>query len=100
MQATLQAAQVGNSAEVQLGVSTQAVQMHDKISHGAQSTLFNGLYQAQAVAVKKAKISKSADLDNFKLEIIIMAELRHVKNVVGLLAARLLPPGASLQVHR
>ena len=74
--------------------------MRDKISHGAQSTVSNGLYQGQAVAVKKAKVSRSADLDNFKLEIIIMAELRHVKNVVGLLAARLLPPGANLQVHR
>lgn len=97
--AVLQAAHVGNSAEVQLGVDTQSVTLKDKISHGTQSTVYNGSYSGNDVAVKKAKISKSSDLDNFKLEIIIMADLRHVTNVISLLAARLLPPGASLQVH-
>lgn len=99
MHAASQAAELGNAAEVKLGISMQSVQLKGQISHGTQSTVFNGLYSDQSVAVKKAKISKSSDLENFKLEVIIMAELRHVTNVVSLLAACLIPPGANLQVH-
>ena len=69
-----------------------------EISRGTQSIVYEGQYADQRVAIKKAKIGKSADLDNFKLEVLVMAKLRHVRSVVSLVAARLIPPGASLSV--
>lgn len=90
-----QAANIGNRAEVPLGVSQADIGMTSELSQGTQSTVFEGKYQDQHVAIKKAKIGKSADLDSFKLEVAIMVKLRHVSSVVSLIAARLVPPGAS-----
>lgn len=67
-----------------------------ELSQGTQSIVHDGKYRDQHVAIKKAKIGKSADLDSFKLEVAIMAKLRHVSSVVSLIAARLVPPGVSL----
>lgn len=92
-----QAANVGNRAEIPLGLAQSDLEMTTELSRGTQSTVFEGKYQDQHVAVKKAKIGKSADLDSFKLEVAIMIKLRHVSSVVSLIAARLVPPGASLE---
>ncbi|KAL3150178.1 hypothetical protein ABBQ32_000038 [Trebouxia sp. C0010 RCD-2024] len=88
-----QAANIGNRAEVPLGVAQADIGMTSELSQGTQSTVFEGKYQNQHVAIKKAKIGKSADLDSFKLEVAIMFKLRHVSSVVSLIAARLVPPG-------
>ncbi len=94
----VQAAEVGNKAEVPLGLSPREIVTKAEISRGTQSVVYEGDYADQRVAIKKAKIGKSADLDSFKLEVAVMAKLRHVSSVVSLVAARLLPPGASLSV--
>ncbi len=39
--------------------------------------MFRGSWHGQAVAVKKARIAASADLDRFKAELAILARLRH-----------------------
>ena len=90
-----QAAHVGNQAEPPLGLTTSEFTTLRELSRGTQSIVYEGKYRDQHVAVKKAKIGKSADLDSFKLEIAVMAKLRHVSSVVSLVAARLVPPGAS-----
>ena len=94
-----QAADVGNKAAIPLGVATHDIEIVAELSRGTQSTVHEGRYRDQPVAVKKAKISKSVDLDNFKLEVAVMAGLRQVSSVVSLVAARLVPPGASLACH-
>ena len=93
-----QAAQVGNQADVPLGVAPRDLLTKSEISRGTQSIVHEGVYEGQRVAIKKAKISKAADLDNFKLEVVVMTNLRHVSSVVSLVAARLIPPGAGLAV--
>lgn len=94
----LQAADIGNRAEVPLGLATSDLTTLGKLSSGTQSIVYEGRYRDQHVAIKKAKIGKSSDLDSFKMEIAMMAKLRHVSSVVSLVAARLVPPGASLLV--
>ena len=91
-----QAAQVGNQADVPLGLDARDLLTKSEISRGTQSIVYEGAYENRRVAIKKARISKSADLDNFKLEVVVMANLRHVSSVVSLVAARLIPPGAGL----
>jgi serine/threonine protein kinase len=48
-----------------------------KLSEGAESTVFQGSWRGQAVAVKKARIATSNDLDRFKAELVILASLSH-----------------------
>lgn len=79
-----------------LGLSTGDLVRHAEISRGTQSVVYEGQYGNQRVAIKTAKIGKAADLDNFTLEVVVMSKLRHVPSVVSLVAARLVPPGASL----
>ena len=93
-----QAAALGNKAEVPLGLNIRDLVRHSEISRGTQSVVYKGQYENQRVAIKTAKIGKAADLDNFKLEVVVMSKLRHVPSVVSLVAARLVPPGASLSV--
>ena len=81
-----------------LGLKTRDLLKHSQISRGTQSVVYDGKYENQRVAIKIAKIGKAADLDNFKLEVMVMSKLRHVPSVVSLVAARLVPPGASLSV--
>ncbi|DBA85833.1 TPA: hypothetical protein ACH3X1_005382 [Trebouxia sp. C0004] len=88
-----QAAGLGNKAEVPLGLNTRDLVRHSEISRGTQSVVYKGQYENQRVAIKTAKIGKAADLDNFKLEVVVMSKLRHVPSVVSLVAARLIPPG-------
>ena len=95
---TAQAAMLGNTAEPPLGISSADLITKAEVSRGSQSVVYEGQYADQRVAIKKAKIGRSADLDNFKLEVLVMAKLRHVRSVVSLVAARLIPPGASLSV--
>ena len=91
-----QAAHVGNQADVPLGLDARDLLTKSEISRGTQSIVYEGAYDDRRVAIKKARISKSADLDSFKLEVVVMANLRHVSSVVSLVAARLIPPGAGL----
>ena len=81
-----QAAQVGNQADVPLGLDARDLLTKSEISRGTQSIVYEGAYENRRVAIKKARISKSADLDNFKLEVVVMANLRHVSSVVSLVA--------------
>jgi hypothetical protein len=44
------------------------------------------------VAVKRARISTSRDLDSFRTEVMLLARLAH-PSIVTLIGAHLLPPG-------
>ncbi|KAG2450587.1 hypothetical protein HYH02_004427 [Chlamydomonas schloesseri] len=87
----MQARAIGEQCEVPLSLTAAELAMADKLSEGAESTVFRGSWRGQAVAVKKARIAASADLDRFKAELAILARLRHPA-VVPLLGARCLPP--------
>ncbi|KAG2437968.1 hypothetical protein HXX76_005583 [Chlamydomonas incerta] len=87
----MQARAIGEQCEVPLSVTAADLALAGKISEGAESTVFRGTWRGQAVAVKKARISASADLDRFKTELAILARLQHPA-VVPLLGARCLPP--------
>ena len=91
-----QAANVGNRADLPLGLAKSDVTTSAELARGTQSIVYEGKYRDQHVAIKKAKIGKSADLESFKFEVAVMAKLRHVSSVVSLVAARLVPPGVSL----
>lgn len=58
-----------------------------KISEGAESSVFLGQWQGQAVAVKKARMSTSADLDRFRSELAMLAGVRDHPGIVRLLGA-------------
>ncbi|MEW5300300.1 MAG: hypothetical protein WDW36_003240 [Sanguina aurantia] len=62
-----------------------------KISEGAESVVYLGRWGGQEVAIKKARIGTSADLERFRSELQLMAGFSH-PNVLPLLAARSLPP--------
>ncbi|KAK9828917.1 hypothetical protein WJX72_002777 [[Myrmecia] bisecta] len=86
-----EAAAVGNRATVPLGIASSSLACSAELSRGTQSTVHSATYHQQPVAVKKARIGTSSDLAYFRKEIRIMAQLQH-RNVMGLLAAKLLPP--------
>lgn len=53
------------------------------------------MYEDTEVAIKRVRISTSADLESFRQELRLMAAMDH-PNIVRLLAAKALPPGVLL----
>lgn len=112
---------VGAGAPVNLALPRAALRNRRPLSHGAQAAVFaaelcparlvatvdggsssddgerHGSGMAGdgclAVAIKKAVIRESADLDRFRREAALLAQLRQHPHVAHLLGARLLPPG-------
>ena len=93
----LQAAEVGNHLHTPLAVSLAELGMQTKLTSGQQSTVSRGTWKGQPVAVKKARITTSNDLERFRSEIRLLATLGQHANIVPLLAARALPPGELLK---
>lgn len=73
--------------------STQ-LQMGKKLYEGQQGSVHKGSWQGQEIAVKKARIGTTADMERFRTELKLMVAVGKHPNVMPLLAARALPPGA------
>ncbi len=108
----------GAAAAVNLALPRTALRGRRPLSAGAQATVYaaelcparlvgcpgGGAQDAQhpagdsclPVAVKRAVIRESADLDRLRREAALLAALRHHPHVALLLGARLLPPGGLL----
>ena len=74
-------------------MATADLDLQGKLYQGEQATVFRGIWHGQTVAVKKARIGTSADMERFKNEVKLLAMHGSHSNIVPLLAARLLPPG-------
>ncbi len=89
----LQAAAIGNACDAPLGIAASELQLRDRLYQGQQGTVSSGRWRGQEVAVKKARIGTSADMERFRMEIRLLQLAGRHENVVPLLAARALPPG-------
>jgi hypothetical protein len=94
MSHSLQASEVGNAFGVPLGVRSADLQFQDKLYQGQQGSVTSGRWRERGVAIKKARIGTSADMERFRTEIRLLLLAGMHGNVVPLLAARALPPGA------
>lgn len=88
-----QAGDVGNAFHIPLGLSKSDVKLDETLHSGSQGSVSKGIWEGQAVAAKKAKISTNADMSRFRIETQLLLLLGKHKNIVPLIAARLLPPG-------
>ncbi|KAG2493753.1 hypothetical protein HYH03_007975 [Edaphochlamys debaryana] len=86
-----QARLIGERCVMPLSITAGELAMSGKLSQGAESTVFRGTWRGQPVAVKKARIATSADLDRFRRELAILHRIHH-PSVIPLLGARALPP--------
>lgn len=95
---------LGREASCPLSIPKHALRLSAPISEGAQATVLAALYVPPAedggagtgppvpVAVKRPRIRESADLERFREEVALLAQLQH-PGLVRLIGARLLPPG-------
>lgn len=111
----------GTGAAVNLALPRSALQALMPLSEGAQASVYRAQLcparlvstasEAQsllgssasssgegdgclAVAVKRPRIRESADLERFRREVALLAQLQGHPHIVHLLGARMLPPGA------
>lgn len=73
-------------------MTAQQLSIGNLISSGAESSVYQGTYHDQRVAVKRPRIGTAADLDRFRQELCILASLQH-DSIIRVLAAKALPPG-------
>ncbi|KAL4434456.1 hypothetical protein ABPG75_000897 [Micractinium tetrahymenae] len=108
------AEEAGSAAPVNLSLPRASLRCQRPLSAGAQAAVYSAeLYPARLVAcpshapphaqhpagsgglpvaIKRAVIRESADLDRFRREAALLAALRHHPHMARLLGARLLPP--------
>lgn len=85
------AVHVGSQQHIPLAVPTSDLITQHELGKGSESTIRAGTLNGTPVAIKKALIRSTNDLDRFRSEVRILASLRH-DNVVPLRAARVIPP--------
>lgn len=95
LQCLLQAAQLGRACSIPCSVDPGILAITKQLAGGSQSLLYAGTYQGSPCAVKKAIIRTTDDLENFRKDLLMSAEVQH-EHVLGVKAARLLPPRAWL----
>jgi len=95
----VQAAEIGNTGEVPLGIASAELQFRERLYQGQQGTVTSGGWRGREVAIKKACIGTSADMERFRTEIRLLVLAGKHENVVPLLAARVLPPGTSWRLR-
>ena len=88
-----QAAEIGSTQTPSLAISHGDLQLEGEIASRATCSVVRGRYRGEYVAVKKAKIGSTRDLEFFRREVALLMRLRHL-NITALKGARLLPPGA------
>jgi len=90
---SVQAAEIGNDFMVPLGVASAELQFQASLYQGQQGSVMSGRWRERGVAIKKARIGSSADMERFRMEVRLLLLAGNHGNVVTLLAARALPPG-------
>lgn len=90
---SLKAAALGSKVAPPLAICIAEFQNSVEIASRASCSVSRAQWRGKPVAVKKAKISSSRDLEFFRREAVLLSKLTH-PNMTALLAARLLPPGA------
>ncbi|PNH05269.1 Protein kinase and PP2C-like domain-containing protein [Tetrabaena socialis] len=86
-----QARGIGERCVIPLSLTSVDLAMGAKLCEGAESIVYRGTWAGHPVAIKKFRITSSADLDRFKSELTILSSLNHPA-VVPLLGARAMPP--------
>lgn len=81
----------GNQHDTPLAVATSDLITHGELGKGSESTIRAGIFSDKPVAIKKAIIRNTKDLERFRREVGMLSLLRH-DNVVPLRAARAIPP--------
>lgn len=81
----------GNQCKTPLAVATSDLITKHELGKGSESTIRAGSFCGEDVAIKKAIIRNTRDLERFRRELGILASLRH-PNIVPLRAARAIPP--------
>lgn len=87
----VEAQELGRSAMVNLAISSADLQVGPRISEGAESVVYQGVYKGSDVAVKQFKITAADDLLRFRQELLLLATLSH-SNITTLQGASALPP--------
>lgn len=87
-----EAQRIGNAGSIPLAIGSSEVSIQRQLYDAPHSSVNEGKYHGQDVAVKRCKIGTAADLDSFRQEVTLMSRLNH-PNIVRLLAVRALPPG-------
>lgn len=109
-----QAEALGAAAFFPLALPKHTLRLGAALSEGAQATVYHAQYtppstssaahtvagsgggEAMPVAVKRPRIRETADLERFRREVGLLAQLQH-PGLVRLLGARMLPPGEAGQ---
>lgn len=109
-----QAEALGAAASFPLALPKHTLRLGAALSEGAQATVYHAQYthpstisaahtaagsgwgEAMPVAVKRPRIRETADLERFRREVGLLAQLQH-PGLVRLLGARMLPPGEAGQ---
>lgn len=81
----------GNQRSTPLAVSISDLTAQHELGQGSESTIRAGTFCGDKVAIKKAIIRNTRDLERFRRELGILASLTH-PNIVPLRAARAIPP--------
>lgn len=90
---SVQAAIIGNSFQPPLGIPSSDLGRKELIFSGQQGTVHRGSWKGQDVAIKRAKISSSADTQRLRSQVRQLLVLGQNDKICPLIAARLLPPG-------
>lgn len=86
-----EAREIGNAAAIPLAISSSDVELGVRLHDTPQSSVYQGRFQEQDVAVKRCKIGRAADLQSFRQEVALLAQLNH-PGIARLLAVKAVPP--------
>ncbi|CAI5963616.1 unnamed protein product [Closterium sp. NIES-65] len=79
------------STTLKLNVPKAEIKTGPLIAKGPESSVYEGSYLEQPVALKKPRLSTSEDMDRFHKELKLLSSLKH-PHIASLLAARAYPP--------
>lgn len=79
------------SLPVPLVVASTCLEVGEQVSEGSEGTVHRGQLSGTPVAVKRPRISRTADLERFRNELRALSKLNH-PGVVKLLTAHVVPP--------
>lgn len=94
-----EAVTLGRRCSPPLHVAPDDIRVFETLGSGSESTILASEYRGQPVAYKKARVRGTDDLERFRREVALLAELQH-DSVVPLLAAHALPPAYAMVLPR
>eukprot|EP00210_Caulerpa_lentillifera_P009064 g8649.t1 len=81
----------GERCSINLSIPMTSLSFDEVLSEGAESRVYKGSYHGKQVAIKKAFIRTTQDLERFRAELRINSMLHH-EHIVEVIGARVLPP--------